>query len=469
MLHHQVFLFITSCFLFCLSFLPFANSTEQISQSALPNGTQIFEFRLDNKLQVLLVPQESDSLDTVSLLTHVQAGSVDDCLNPSYRCGLAHFLEHALFGGTKNFPADVYAREMTRFGTFVDNATTYFNRTNYFSVTPSANLENLIKMNADRFQNIQIDPTNFELQRGAVRGELAMHKSRVDYQESLLTQKALFGGTPYEFLTIGDDSDLEKMTAEQATHFFKEYYSPGNMTVILVGNFDRKVGLSLVEKYYGQIPFVPFTVLKTPKTTPITTQKVLEFSSPNQPTESLVINFQGPAAELVKDSAALEMISDLLARSPFSLLRRDMVKTKDVISVSSGTFQFKDTSLFRTEFVLNKKDSSEVSKAFFQALERIKTQSYGADLLSTLKKKKLIDFSLVLEKDDPPGISLAKLLSNSISVSNDFLYAMNQSYLYQTLTVGDLAKVIEKYLKPDQAVLVKIKPLAAPEVINENK
>src|SRR3989344_8570867 len=148
-----------------------------VSSNRLPNGLEVEEFRLGNGIRVLLVADGTAPVFNYQLWVH--AGSLTEVMDPKLkRAGLAHLFEHMMFRGTKNNPGRSYDLKMSAAGENGLNASTSYDRTNYFVSLPRDKLDFLLEIEADRFQNLAIDDAMFKNEVGAALGELKMGKDR---------------------------------------------------------------------------------------------------------------------------------------------------------------------------------------------------------------------------------------------------------------------------------------------------
>lgn len=203
---------------------------------------------LKNGLKVLFVPMSSGGL--VSYWTVVRTGSRDE-VEPGVT-GFAHFFEHMMFRGSKRFPASAYDKVVNGLGADA-NAYTTDDYTAYHLSFAGADLPTVIDIEADRFQHLDYDEAAFKTEAGAVYGEF--RKGRTDPWEVLyeaLLDKA-FSSHTYKHTTIGFEADVAKMPEQFAYSktFFARFYRPENCVVLVVGDFDPKATLALIEKHYG--------------------------------------------------------------------------------------------------------------------------------------------------------------------------------------------------------------------------
>ncbi|NLI78272.1 MAG: insulinase family protein [Candidatus Riflebacteria bacterium] len=214
----------------------------------LPNGAQVI-LHVDRKLPLVHVNQ----------WFHV--GSADE--RPG-RTGFAHLFEHLMFQGSQNASGE-YFTWVERAGANLReggvNGTTSPDRTNYFATVPSGNLEYLLWLESDRLATLldALTQENLDNQRAVVRNERRQWLENTPYGRigELLPRHLFPEGHPYSWPVIGSHHDLEAATLEDVREFFRTHYSPSNLSLAIVGDFDPATARALVRKYYGPIPAGP--------------------------------------------------------------------------------------------------------------------------------------------------------------------------------------------------------------------
>ena len=220
-----------------------ANATPRLVTSV----EGISEYRLDNGLTVLLMPDPSRPTTTINVTYRV--GSKHEGVGET---GMAHLLEHLLFFGTENH-ADIKA-EISERGGFA-NGTTWYDRTNYFQTLPAGeeNLAWALRMEADRMVNSIIAEEDLQSEMTVVRNEFEIGENspfRVLMQRVMATAYLWHG---YGRSTIGARSDVENVPIERLQAFYQRFYQPDNAILILSGGFDSDLALVLIERHFGAI------------------------------------------------------------------------------------------------------------------------------------------------------------------------------------------------------------------------
>ena len=208
----------------------------------------VTEYRLDNGLRVLSVPDTA--ADTVTVHVTYLVGSRQEGYGER---GMAHLLEHMLFKGSKGHP-DV-KRELAARGARW-NGTTAYDRTNYFETMPAseANLDWALGMEADRMVNSFIAKADLESEMTVVRNEFEMGENDPGAVLFQRTLQLAFAWHNYGHPIIGARSDIESVPIARLQAFYRTWYQPDNALLIVAGRFDQARALGLVQKYFGAIP-----------------------------------------------------------------------------------------------------------------------------------------------------------------------------------------------------------------------
>lgn len=214
----------------------------------------ISEFQLKNGLKILLAPNHAAPVVTYMQLFRV--GSRDEGVGHT---GATHFLEHLMFKGTKKFDPrkGLDSTELLNRIGAVSNATTWFDRTNYFEAVSSEYLEFCIKMEADRMRNLQLREEDRNAEMSVVRNELERGENSPDEAMEKEMYAIAYREHPYHHPTIGWRTDVESVPMARLKQFYDDFYWPNNCTVLAVGDFEIPQILKLIHKYYGKIPQSP--------------------------------------------------------------------------------------------------------------------------------------------------------------------------------------------------------------------
>jgi zinc protease len=209
------------------------------------------KFVLDNGLTVLV--HEDHKAPIVAVNTWYHVGSKNEKLG---KTGFAHLFEHLMFSGSDNFNF-TYINAMERIGATNLNGTTNNDRTNYFENVPTSMIDYVLFAESDRMGHLLgvLDQKKLDLQRGVVQNEKRQGENQpYGVTQQLLTENTYPTGHPYSWTVIGSMKDLDAASMSDVQEWFKTYYGPNNVTLVIAGDITPEVAHQKVEKYYGEIP-----------------------------------------------------------------------------------------------------------------------------------------------------------------------------------------------------------------------
>ncbi|GAA2178283.1 pitrilysin family protein [Brooklawnia cerclae] len=213
---------------------------------------EIEDKRLDNGLRVLVNPDPLAPGIAVNLWYRV--GSGDERLGAT---GFAHLFEHLMFAGSANVASGEHLEAIQAVGGSA-NATTSFDRTNYFETVGPHALELALWLEADRMSTLNVDRANLDTQREVVKEEKRQRYDNVPYgdQLQLLLELNFPTAHPYRHAAIGSMSDLDAATLDDVQAFYRTWYQPGAAVLTLAGPITPDQGLTLADRYFGHLPSI---------------------------------------------------------------------------------------------------------------------------------------------------------------------------------------------------------------------
>lgn len=207
------------------------------------------KFVLDNGLTLIVHEDHKAPIVAVNLWYHV--GSKNEKVG---RTGFAHLFEHLMFGGSQHAPG-VYIKALESVGATDLNGTTNQDRTNFFEDVPTSALDYTLWMEADRMGFLDLSQKTLDLQRGVVQNEKRQDENEpYALTEEYIPENTYPPGHPYSWDVIGEMSDLDAASFKDVQDWFKSYYAPSNVVMVLSGDIDPQTAKQKVEKYFGDIP-----------------------------------------------------------------------------------------------------------------------------------------------------------------------------------------------------------------------
>jgi zinc protease len=291
----------------------------------LPNGLQVI-LHVDRKLPVVHVNQ----------WYHV--GSKNERFG---RTGFAHLFEHMMFQGSKHADGEYFTyveKAGANLATGGVNGTTSYDRTNYFATVPSGNLEYLLWLESDRLATLADALTKEKLdnQRDVVKNERRQSLENQPYGRAfkLIDENLFPAGHPYSHDVIGSHEDLTAASLEDVQQFFRTYYTPNNLSLVIAGNFDVDEAKRLVEKYFAGIPAGPALDRPGVWVPKLDGEKIMDVKD-RVPQERTYISWVTPPG-FSEDEAPLDMAVSTLTDGLSSRLQKALIYDKQLCSDLSG-------------------------------------------------------------------------------------------------------------------------------------
>jgi zinc protease len=352
-------------------------------------------FVLDNGLTVIVHEDHKAPIVAINIWYHV--GSKNE--KPG-KTGFAHLFEHLMFGGSEHSPGR-YIDGMERIGATDLNGTTNSDRTNYFQNVPTSAVDFTLWMESDRMGHLlgALDQKTLDLQRGVVQNEKRQGENQpYGVTRQLLTQNTYPAGHPYSWTTIGEMADLDAASMKDVQEWFKTYYGPSNVVLVLAGDIDAKTAREKVTKYFGDIPSGP----------PVAHQQV--WIAKMTGTHRQVVRDRVPQARIYKvwnvpeygsaEADYLDLVSDCLSSGKSSrfykrLVYEDQIATEAVayvgLSEIGGQFVSRATGRPGQNMAQVEKELDEELARFIkngptpEEMQRIKAQ-YEANFIRGIER-----------------------------------------------------------------------------------
>jgi zinc protease len=353
------------------------------------------KFVLDNGLT--LIVHEDHKAPIVAVNTWYHVGSKNE--KPG-KTGFAHLFEHLMFGGSEHVKGR-YIDAMERIGATDLNGTTNPDRTNYFEDVPTSALDLTLWMESDRMGHLlgSLDQKTLDLQRGVVQNEKRQGENQpYGVTRELITHNTYPAGHPYSWTTIGDMADLDAASMTDVQEWFKTYYGPSNVVVVIAGDIDAKTAKEKVEKYYGDIPAGP----------PVAHQEV--WVAKMTGTHREIVQDRVPQARIYKvwnipeygsaDADYLDLVSDCLSEGKTSRFYKRLVYDDQIATDTSaftdlreigGQFRVQATAKPGQDLVQVEKELNEELARFLkdgptpEELQRVKTE-YAASFIRGIER-----------------------------------------------------------------------------------
>jgi predicted Zn-dependent peptidase len=421
-----------------------------VSVMAQQGSIKFTEYDLPNGLHVILHQDNTTPIVAVSILYHV--GSKNEVAG---RTGFAHFFEHLMFEGSDNIPRGDYDKiTLSAGGTL--NANTSQDRTYYYEILPSNQLELGLWLEAERLLHLRIDSTGVETQRAVVKEERKQSYDNRPYGSVIeKTMENAYKVHPYKWTPIGYPEDLNKATLQEFMEFHSIYYVTNNATLSIAGDLDIESTKKMIEKYFGDIPRGTKELYRPSVVEPEKTVEVRDVVFDNIQLPAVIMSYHMPA-QGTPDSYALSMLTTLLSDGQSSRMYKAIVdQQQKALQVMSFPFALEDPGLFLIFGLVNMGiEPADLEKSINAEIEKVKTTPITDAEFQKLRNKVENDF--VSGNSTMAGI--AENLANYHVYFNDANLINTEIDRYMKVTPADLQRVAQKYLTPENSVVLTYLP-----------
>ncbi len=285
------------------------------------------EFTLANGLHVILHEDHKSPVVCLNIAYHV--GSKNESES---RRGFAHLFEHLLFDGSKNVPRGAFDLFITQAGGN-DNAYTTEDKTNYYEVLPSHQLELGLWLESDRMLEFGVSEISLVTQKNVVKEEKRERYDNSPYGSlSIRMNRLAYKTFPYWWAVIGDMETIDAATLVDVRDFFETYYVPNNAVLVLSGDFEPKNARALIERYFGPIPRGQRVCFRPEYDEPQSQTEIREtIDNESVPLPGVFHGYKIPP-EGTHEFAAIDLLTDILSSGQSSRLFRSLIYELQIAS-----------------------------------------------------------------------------------------------------------------------------------------
>ena len=378
------------------------------------------EFTLDNGLRLIVHEDHKAPIVAVNIWYHV--GSKNE---KAGKTGFAHLFEHLMFNGSENYD-DEYFKPFELVGATSMNGTTNFDRTNYFENVPSTALDMALWMESDRMGHLlgAITQEKLDEQRGVVQNEKRQGDNQpygtVDYR----ILEGLFPvGHPYSWNVIGSMDDLDAASLEDVHEWFKTYYGPNNVVVVVAGDVNPQEALEKVEKYFGDIP--PGPPIAKPREWIVKLEHDKRETMQDRVPQARIYKVWGAPNFVSEDADLLQLADAVLTGGKNSRLYERLVyKDQTATSVSGSLFSGEIGGYYELQATVQPGgDIEAVRQAIDEEMQRFLTEGLTKDELARVKAQLKSGFVRGVERIGGFGGKSDILAQNAIYAGDPGFYA----------------------------------------------
>lgn len=430
----------------------------------LTEDVEIYE--RDNGHKIVLAHKEGE---LVNVSTWVKTGSIneDDKNN-----GISHFLEHLMFKGTHKHKAGYFDKTLEAKGAIV-NAATWKDYTFYYVTLPKGPQDRDLYLAIELHADMMLDPVLPEEEIGApfdlnnpkvtdkrerhvVIEEIRMRKDQNWTKVYNACNFNMYKKHPYKRDVIGTPEIISRVTRDEIMNYYKTFYSPENMTTIIVGDFDKEKVLAKVEKEFdfkGR-PNAPKKINEIDA--PADSTVVVENKAKTN-TSYLMVGFLGPKANQLKENIELDIISIILGESTSSRLYQNLIEKQpeQIFNMANAEhYQFKDGNNFFIQANFKPEKRELALELIKKEIESLITNRITGEELEKAKKKTKSRFAFAAETVSEIGETIGYYMT----VCEDLKLIENYLKDVEDITIEDLENTVKKYLNLDNAVISILEP-----------
>lgn len=421
----------------CMSFLP--------GLRAQMNEIPFTEFDLDNGLHVILHQDNSTPIVAVSVLYHV--GSKNEDPN---RTGFAHFFEHLMFEGSKYINRGEFDTYVSNAGG-VNNANTSMDRTFYYEIFPSNQLELGLWLESERMMHAKIDSKGIETQREVVKEEKRQRVDNQPYGTWLSNSfERAYQEHPYQWPVIGSMDHLNAASDEDFQNFYKNYYLPNNATLSIAGDIDIEEARQLAEKYFGEIPSGPEVEHPTVEEPPLA-GPVVDTVYDNISLPAIFLTYR-ISAQTDPDIYAIKMLGTLLSGGESSrMVKKLQNEEKLAIQVSNFPMDLEDPGV---SFIIALPNVGVELGTLLDGIDA-EIEKVQTELISEREYQKLQNqFESRFIQSNTSMVSIAESLANYYTYFGNTNLINTEIENIKKVTREDIRRVAQEYFTPDNRVVL---------------
>jgi zinc protease len=410
---------------------------------------------LANGLTILVIPNHK--LPIFSYYTFFKVGSKFEGKGIT---GASHFLEHMMFKGAKKFPEGVFDHYIEANGGNT-NAFTTNDQTVYYENLPTMALEKIVEMEADRMENLALNPDSFEKERQVILEERKMrYENSPGGQLYQLMLEEMMKGTPYETSVIGTIPDLKSVSRDQIQEYFKTFYAPNNAIIVVVGDVEPSKTIKLIEKHFASIS-------KSERLTEIKAKIEKDEMFVAKPTWGKTFKVKGGSPEPLFSLAysgdkigtrrafVMDLLSNIISEGVGSYLNQKYVSgDKQVLSgIDAANYNLENSGVFFIKGSLLKgKNFDTFIKDLKKTLKKSCTEAITDKNIQKTKNQYLVAAYGELETNDGKAI----FLGTRESLFGDYKYYEKEFEIYDSITKDEIVKECKSIFNEDKSVVFSI-------------
>jgi len=414
------------------------------------NKIKFVEYELENGLRVILHENHSAPLVAVTVMYHV--GSKNE--NPQMT-GFAHFFEHLLFEGSENIKRGEFSKYVENAGGIL-NANTTYDRTFYYELLPSNQLELGMWLESERMLHAKVEKIGIQTQKKVVREEANQRVNNTPYGSILqeITKRS-YKVHPYRWTVLGDMEQLANARDEEFVNFYKTFYVPNNAVLSIAGDINIKDAKKLIAKYFANIPKGKREIYRPKITEPEQTSERRDTVFDNIQLPAVIHAYHIPA-QGTPDFYAVNMLSTLLSQGKSSRLQRALVNEQQkAVFVGAFPLSLEDPGLSLSFAICNMNVAPEDAEKSIDAVyKEVRENLISENDFQKIRNQMESDF---FTKNSSMA-TIAESLANYKLYFGDANLINTEIDHYMKVTREDIQRVAQKYFTESNRVALYYLP-----------
>jgi zinc protease len=398
---------------------------------------------------MVLLTMEDHSTPSVSLEIWFHVGSKNE--HPGMT-GISHLFEHLMFMGTDKMGPEEYSKIIQKNGG-ICNAYTSYDMTVFQEDFGKDQLESILDMESDRLQHLKINEKNFLTERSVIVEERGF---RVDNSQFADVLEQLYANAweahPYQWMVTGWKADIENLTLRQCQEYFKTYYNPANVVMVIVGDVKTPEVIKAVDKYFGKIPGNPDIPRPTYNEPEQRGERRADFHKISQ-LPAFIAGYHVPG-EGHPDQYALDIMGRILSGGESSRIYKRMVYTDQVALAAGGEYGPREQAglFYAYAFMVPSKTTAEGEKAVYEEIEKMKTEKVTDEELLKAKNQVEAEFYMGNQSNQ----SKVEALGRAQTFFGDYKLFFQQADKYAAVTADDIMRVAKTYLNSTNRTVITV-------------
>ncbi len=443
---------------FCLMVIASMFALAQ-SPTAIYAAPRVTEFKLDNGMQVVVIPDVRSPV--VTHMVWYKVGAADE---PKGVSGIAHFLEHLMFKSTENIPNGEFSKIVSRLGG-QDNAFTGHDITSYFQRISKDRLRKVMEMEADRMVNLKLADKEVLTERDVILEE---RRSRIENNPAAILDEqmdaSLYLHHPYGVPVIGWEHEMAQLSRDHAMTFYKRYYAPNNAILVVAGDVSPEEVKKYAEETYGKLtpnPAAPRAV--RPSDPPQRVARRVTLEDPRAGKASIHRDYLVPSYSTAAplEAEALDLLAKIALDGPTSRLYKKLVVEEKVASSAGGSYMGSGLDSGKFSLYAVAADGTDLDKleaSLDAVLANVAANGVTAAELERAKNGYVAEY--IYENDNQA--SLARRYGWGLALGRSIAQIEGWPEEIRKVSVDDVKKAAAAYIDARRSVTGILKPLKAP-------